>query len=315
MKLRNFKNLSVEDGLCRKAEEFTKLKSGERHNKLYGLAMTAYYAGYDTLESLKAYLLSVYDECSGGADVEDVESTTKKIIANAGGDITEMTKSSSAKKKSNVDAKKNAEKHKEYWLQWCHAILQHPITVSNEGDLSDVELEAKRKEAVSSICGTMKDSYYFMGDKRTDRQENSYITDGYNPGILEYSPLFCPNPLSAKNRKKSNCAHVNYLVLEMDEAMAPLTSPANTEAGMEELVEQQLHLWDALKDKLPIKSITYSGNKSLHALIAVDTTVDELEVKRQELVAAYTELHFDVANIDAVRKTRMPWGFRYFAQG
>jgi hypothetical protein len=109
--------------------------------------------------------------------------------------------------------------------------------------------------------------------------------------------------------------HVNYMVLEMDEAMAPLTSPANTEAGMEELIEQQLHLWDALKDKLPIKSITYSGNKSLHALIAVDTTVEELELKRQELVAAYTELHFDIANIDAVRKTRMPWGFRYFAQG
>ena len=106
MKLRNFTNLNAEDGLCRKAEEFKKLKSGERHNKLYGLAVAAYYAGYDTQESLKAYLLSVYDECSGGADVEDVEATTKKIIANAGGDITETTKSSSAKKKSGEEAKK-----------------------------------------------------------------------------------------------------------------------------------------------------------------------------------------------------------------
>ena len=108
MTLRNLRNLNVEDGLCAKAEEFKKLKSGERHNKLYGLAMTAYYAGYDTQESLRAYLRSVYDECSGGADAEDVEATTKKIIANAGGEITETTKSSSAKKKSNVDAKKNA---------------------------------------------------------------------------------------------------------------------------------------------------------------------------------------------------------------
>ncbi len=315
MNLINFTNLNAEDGLCRKAEEFKKLKSGERHNKLYGLAVAAYYAGYDTQESLKAYLLSVYDECSGGADVEDVEATTKKIIANAGGEIVETSKSCGAKKKSSMDAKKNADKHKEYWLQWCRDILQHPITVSDEGDLSNAELEEKRKEAVASICGDMKDLYFFVGDKRTDRQDNSYITDGYNPGILEYSPLFCSNPLSAKNRKKSNCTHVNYLVLEMDEAMAPLTSPANTEAGMEELIEQQLHLWDALKDKLPIKSITYSGNKSLHALIAVDTTVEELELKRQELVAAYTELHFDIANIDAVRKTRIPWGFRYFAQG
>lgn len=301
--------------LQKKEEKFKKLNSGERHNKLYGLAVAAYYAGYDTHESLRTYLLSVYDQCSGMADAADVESTTKKIIANAGGEISASIKATNITTKVTKDIFNLAAKHKNLWQKWCTEILTKPLSISDCGNFGKKELDAMQVEAVEAIVGDMTDAYFFIGNKYSDKDSYSYVTKGYNTSRLDGAPLFCPNPLTAKSRKKANCKHVHHLVLEMDDVLKPLTAEANTAAGMDEAMKQQLHLWTHLMPKLPVRSLIYSGNKSIHAIIAVDTTLEELEHKRQELAAAYAELHFDIANIDAVRKTRMPFGVRYFVQG
>ena len=315
MNLINYKSQTANEILTKKAKEFQNLKSGERHTKLYGLAMAAYYAGYDTQDSLQAYLLGVYDQCVGGADIADVTATVKKIISNAGISQSEIGTATNKTPKKMTDAKKIAEVHTPFWQKWSEEILKSSLNIPFVDNVPKADLDAARVEVVESILGDMHDSFFFVGNKKSDKQDNSYIANGYNASILELSPLYCPNPLTEKMRKKEKCKHVNYLVLEMDEAMAPLKAAANSDAGMEEFLNQQIKLWIYLKNKLPVKSLVYSGNKSIHALIAVDTTVEELDAKRQELINVYSELHFDTANIDAVRKTRMPFGIRYFAEG
>ena len=208
-----------------------------------------------------------------------------------------------------------AKNNKNLWQKWCTEILTKPLSISDCGNFGKKELDAMQVEAVEAIVGDMTDAYFFIGNKYSDKDSYSYVTKGYNTSRLDGAPLFCPNPLTAKSRKKANCKHVHHLVLEMDDVLKPLTAEANTAAGMDEAMKQQLHLWTHLMPKLPVRSLIYSGNKSIHAIIAVDTTLEELEHKRQELAAAYAELHFDIANIDAVRKTRMPFGVRYFVQG
>ena len=314
MNIITHKTQTAEEFLAKKANAFQKLKSGERHNALYGLAKAAYHAGYDTQDSLQTYLLTVYDKCSGCTDIADIAATVKKIIANAGVSDEVGTVTSKSPKKV-ADAKKIAAAHQPFWEKWSNEILKSSFNVPFIDDVPKADLDAARKEIIDSILPDMNDTFFFVGDKKSDKQENSYITSEYNASILELSPLYCPNPLSAKSRKKEKCKRVKYLTLELDEALAPLKVAANSNAGMEELLEQQIKLWIHLKDKLPVKSLVYSGNKSIHALIAVDATVEELDAKRQELINVYSELHFDTANIDAVRKTRMPFGIRYVAEG
>ena len=318
MKITAFTEKRIEERLEEKAREFQALPSGARHPKLYGLGMIAYHAGYDNYESLRDYLISVYDGCSGQTDVLDCESTAKHIVNTQGiGDGREVKEKPVAGKKQ-VDYDKLAEEHQDKWLEFCRKVLQEPFNEPEKEMLSDEDIDNRRLSIIRGLCGELNNDYVFIGNHQSDKEDSSYIDNRYDNARITWSPLYCPNHLSKKERQKKNCKHIDYMVLEIDEPLEEIKSEKGTEAWMEAMMKQQMRFWNYIHNhypSLPISTLVYSGSKSIHAAIPVDASMQELEDNRAELSRLYSELHFDKANIDCVRKTRVPFGYRWFAEG
>ncbi len=316
MKITVFTQKELDEKLEEKAREFQSLQSGERHPKLFGLGMLAYHAGYDDVQSLRDYLVSVYNGCSGQTDFVDCNSTAKHIVEIQGiGYGREVKERPVTQKIEHIE--QIIEAHRKYWNDFCSKTQKEQININDEGDLSNDELANRRLFIIKSLCGDLKDDFLFIGNQRSDKQETSYLDRKYDNRLINWSPLYCANPLTKKERKKDNCRHVNYLVLEIDEPLAEIPFEKGTEEWMEAMEDQQMRFWNYILNhsSLPISTLVYSGSKSIHALIAVDATPKELQDHKDELVRLYSELHFDRANIDCVRKTRMPFGIRWFAKG
>ena len=117
-----------------------------------------------------------------------------------------------------------------------------------------------------------------------------------------FYPVFCINPLTGESNAKGSFRSMDcvkefrYVLVEADKLD----------------LNQQIPLLVALE--LPIVALTYSGNKSIHALIKVDeipgvgaiNDLDEWKAKIKPIFSQLTPLGFDGATKDPVRPSRLP---------
>lgn len=313
MDLRVPSSFKPEVRLGKLEKRFTALKSGERHNALYGLGCAAYDAGHKEFDDLHRYLVGVYEQCAGGADYGDCEATARKICDNYKGEAAPVAK---AKQK----AVKAPDSHLAFWRKWCDAVMENTNPVESDGS---IDTEEKVDDVITSSVLALcidKDADYFAGTIYNDKSASAFFTPsgGDFNACLPPSQYICLNPLSGRKRDIEHCKHVDYLLLEMDEPIAESKNEKGTEAWLADMLDQQCRFWShviAMHDDLPIACLTYSGGKSVHAQIAVDATPEELERHRESLSRLYAELHFDTANIDPVRKSRIPGGLRSYIVG
>lgn len=294
------------DLLAEKAQDFQSLKSGERHNRLYGLAITAWHAGYDSEEKLYDELVDIYKGCAGGADYQDCEATAAhvaRMMAEGGTDYTP------AKRKQDKELAKKQDAHAGFFRDWCKTVLAGEYPMMHE------RYTGTMAEAVKTIC-TDQDAFYFVGNLANDKSVTAYSTTAKMEQAMEGSVYVCFNPLKTMSRTVEQCKRVDYLVLEIDEALADTTADKYTIAWYNELCAQQCKLWSKIitENGLPVRAATYSGGKSVHILVPVKATVAELDAHRARLAELYNDLHLDTANIDPVRKTRLPGGLRWYVQ-
>ena len=312
--------------LGQKSEAFKRLPKGSRHDQLWGLCLTAINAGYTDEDSLTKYITGIYEQCDGGADYADISATVPRALSNAG-------KSASATRPVGRVGRpaKISREVLEKWQKWMDGVMaytQPVFTVASavgecQKCIDQDYRGARRIEALKAILGgdDFADYYWFGGLR--DGGTANFRRNLKNLELCldcEKEELFCPNPLSTTERKKARCVRIDYMLLEIDEPLQPIAAPEKSEEWLEAMFDQQSRFWSyVIKNKLlPIRSIVYSGGKSLHALVPIaggDPALIDADNKasdlRSELRRLYRLLHFDVADIDAVRKTRVPWGCRY----
>lgn len=293
-------------------ERFIELKSGERHSALYGLAAAAYDAGHKEFDDLHRYLVGIYEKCPGGADYKDCEDTARNICDNYTGEASIV--------KARPKAVKAPESHMPFWRKWCWMIMDMTKPVESDGSIDTEEkVENTITSSVASLC-IDKEAFYFAGTIYNDKSASAFFTPAvgdYN-SCLPPSQYICLNPLTDRTRDIEHCKHVDYMLLEMDEPIAESKNDKGTEAWLSDMLDQQCRFWTHVikaHPDLPVACLTYSGGKSVHAQIAVDATPEELERHREALSRLYAELHFDTANIDPVRKSRIPGGLRSYIVG
>lgn len=114
-------------------------------------------------------------------------------------------------------------------------------------------------------------------------------------GKVNQGLYFSINPLfdSKLGRKKKNVAKLDYALLEFDTIS----------------IKQQ---WQLIKkSKIPCASVSYSGNKSLHALVRVNAkTESEYTEKVNFLFNHFSEYDVDTQNKDPSRLSRLPGALR-----
>lgn len=315
------------------AEDFKRLKSGERHQKLLPLCIWTCRAGH-TGQDLRDHITSIYNAAvantGGEVDENDIENTCAHAeqIAAEEGDFTpgEPNKREVGRP---VEISEETRKRYEKWMANILATQQDAFGAS-EDDLktcrsSEAERYRLQREAFSKIIGSSvfpEKTYYFFGGKRTDKSTRSF-QGMLGPGIeLFYAEqadeFYCPNPLNRMERTLEACKRVDYVLLEIDGELIPTGTDPGSSEWLEKCYVQQGKFWShVIENKLlPIRSIVHSGNKSFQVLIPLkNCQPTDLAAKggnpiRAKLKRDFALLKLDPANLDPVRKTRAPWGAR-----
>ena len=175
-----------------------------------------------------------------------------------------------------------------------------PISMDEARERSPIKIEESPEGQFRQALSTLfnPDDILFVGDKFDKKSIASY------GGLISHSspPFWIPNPLdglphltkSGSESYRCDAAVVRwkYLVAEFDDMP----------------IENQLALW--LNIDLPVAALTYSGGKSIHALIYVDASKDEFPAVRKFYKQEITSLGADPACGNPARLSRTPGHFR-----
>jgi RecA-family ATPase len=140
------------------------------------------------------------------------------------------------------------------------------------------------------ICITLPDSEGNPTVNEIHSREEWLDADFGNSYASTYGVWFCINPLKDhESRTDDNVADFRHLLVEIDNG-ALEKQYANLKAS-----------------GLPIAALSYSGNKSIHALVKIDAS-DAVEFReRQRIVYRHLEsLGIDKANSNPARLSRLP---------
>jgi len=312
------KKLTAQELYQKACERFSTYPVGQRHPPLLGVAIAAYNAGFRDENALAAELKAMWSKHGqGSVDENDCNNTAKTAIKMAeeqGGYIEPKSTVSKEEKAAQKQQAKLVEAHRKRWAEWVADIMKQPLIVDHADEVESTDDQEQRmKDTIQKLVPNLaKDEFIFCGGVNWDKQATAYVTIGYDLDAPQEQCFWSPNRLDARERTKDHCKAISYMLLEMDEVLEEPKETKGTEAYYDALCGQQAKLWNVLRKKLPVACLTYSGGKSIHALIPVAGTAQELEALRTRLNKAYSELHMDTANIDAVRKTRTPYGLRKY---
>jgi RecA-family ATPase len=140
------------------------------------------------------------------------------------------------------------------------------------------------------ICVTLPDSEGNPTVNVVNSREDWIDADFGNEYASKYGVWFCINPLKDhESRTDDNVADFRHLLVEIDNG--PLESQyANLKAS-----------------GLPLAALSYSGNKSIHAIVKIDASDMQEFKERQGIVYRYLErLGIDKANSNPARLSRLP---------
>jgi hypothetical protein len=140
------------------------------------------------------------------------------------------------------------------------------------------------------VCITLPDSEGNPTVNIIHSREEWIDADFGNSYAHEYGVWFCINPLKDhESRTDANVADFRHLLVEIDSGA---------------LEEQYANLVDS---GLPLAALSYSGNKSIHALVKIDAR-DAMEFReRQRIIYRHLEsLGIDKANSNPARLSRLP---------
>jgi hypothetical protein len=155
-----------------------------------------------------------------------------------------------------------------------------------------------RKEVV--WCGEQFETY--QGVKTVDEWTDIFLDNQAPP------PFFVPNPLTG-NEEMSKSGKPSFrcdaAVTDYRYALFEVDLPGIT-------LDDQAAFWMRYKEEIPVASITYSGGKSLHALIRVDCrSVEEWDMKvRNGAFRKWEAIGADPACKNPCRLSRLPGHFR-----
>jgi AAA domain len=140
------------------------------------------------------------------------------------------------------------------------------------------------------VCITLPDSEGNPTVNNIHSREEWIDADFGNSYAHEYGVWFCINPLKGhESRTDGNVADFRHLLVEIDSGA---------------LEEQYANL---IASGLPMAALSYSGNKSIHALVKIDAS-DAVEFReRQRIIYRHLErFGIDKANSNPARLSRLP---------
>ncbi len=148
-----------------------------------------------------------------------------------------------------------------------------------------------------------QEDFLFLGDKfDAKKRQHVMLRNSWIKAIEAYGvqhPFICLNPVSPRGalnddgvlsfRTKRNIAKHKYSLFENDNV---------------DLRDQSVFWYKMILKGFPVMALTFSGNKSLHAV--VETQLHEIE----NLKAVFTRLGFDSKTFDPARQSRLPGHWR-----
>ena len=311
-----------------RCEKFGALSKGERHNYLFAVANAAYECGHTDPASLETELIRVYDEYAKvEPDYNDCRNTARNVCQRMedGRDAVSASQFGREDRRRTQAMREMQDAHRERWEKWARGLVavgkdipcnQDPGAWDglSAGEVMDRQRQSMQ-DALSALVKLDQEQWIYCGGLHWDRQDRAYLDSTCAVCDPMEQRYWSPNPLDAKEHTGNHCQRVDYLLLEMDDAITPPKAEKGTPAYYDELQEQQEHLWGCLAPRIGVACLTYSGGKSIHALVPVNATVQELAQHAARLKELYSELHFDTATLDPIRKTRTPWGIRLYYTG
>lgn len=313
-------------------DEWISYGEGNRHNKLMTLAWACYNNGYGDYEGLRDKLTEIWNaNYADGNDtivVRDCENTAKRVIEQA--DVGADAEISVLPKRTESQIKATRTAHDPYRKKWIEELMmahsseitapfiKDEIAVYDKNTIDKDEAERHANESLEIIrkLAPLDDGeYIFYGTAGMQKSEIAYLDNTYTPNdALGMDDLWHPNPLKERHCVKSNLKTIRYICAEIDECLYDklITEKVGSVERMAQMRREQLVFWNEVKDRLPIACMTSSGKKSIHVLMRVDTTTDEIDKMRGRLAQIYESLHLDRAGCTASQLTRTPWGVRVF---
>lgn len=323
MKLEELRTRRAKDRLTNKEAEFRALPAnqGARYNPLWGLCKCAIDAGYNTHDTLKHYIDGIFLS-QWGALEPYIDGTVDHALKDTDCGKVDTVKIERSKAVAAVK-QKYAEATPEF-TEWVREKVMQaeplPMKFENVRELDD---ETLSRETMKTIAGDMPEgSYVYVGSGKADftgveGKSQSRIGFWQNldnaPNDPEHNS-WCPNILDAPHRNKEHVQEVHYLAMEMDRPLCGESLKETSDAleKQELTYDSQRKYWSYILSKkcLSVRSLVYSGGKSIHALIPIVCTKEEFAEKRDKIKACYLKLYMDDSMVDLCKKTRRPWGWR-----
>ena len=239
--------------------------------------------------------------------------------ASGNGDVSGHGTPSKKEKTTTAKLKAQQESHLEYWQGRNRKLMESDIDVTDfEAMMEDCEADPNTMQANAlTVIWRDKEGVYFAGDRMCSKNHAFWHQGGTTTGVSFQEPLLTFNPFrEAGSRTKANVKRLDWVLLEMDEPVCPelIKAEPKTEEWMDECLAQQTIFWADIiqRRKLPVGALIYSGGKSIHVLVRVEGTMDELEKATPRLKELCWELHLDPADIGGERVCRAPLAERYF---
>lgn len=329
MKLEELRARRAKDRLARKEAEFRALpaNSGARYNPLWGLCKCAIDAGYTTHDTLRHYIDGIYLS-QWGAIEPYIDGTVKHALQDtdtgkADAVRVERSKAVSAVKRKYAEATPEFEA----WVRE-KVMTAEPLPMRFDS-IDGLDDETLSRDAMKAIVGDMAEgSYVYIGSGKADFNGvsgKSHSRIGFWKGVTDVPNdpehnSWCPNVLDAPHRNKEHVQEVRYLTMEMDRPLCGdrIRETADALEKQELTYDAQRRYWAYILSRgcLSVRSLVYSGGKSVHALIPIACTKEEFAEKRDRIKACYLKLYMDDSMVDCAKKTRRPWGWRkmYYAR-
>ena len=327
MKIEELRTRRAQDRLAKKESEFRALPAnqGARYSPLWGLCKMAIDSGYNTYDTLKHYIDGVFLSQWGKLEPY-IDGTVKHALQDTDGGKVDTVKIERSKAVATVK-QKYSEATPEF-MAWVNekVMATEPLPLKFD-DIKELDDEKASAEAMKTIIGDISEgSYLYVGSGRADfngveGKGHSRIGfwKGWNiPNDPEHNS-WCPNLLDAPHRNKEHVKEVHYLAMEMDRPLCGEKIKETKDAleKQEMTYDSQRKYWAYILSRkcLSVRSLVYSGGKSIHALIPITCTKEEFAEKRDRIKACYIKLYMDDSMVDLCKKTRRPWGWRkmYYA--
>ena len=329
MNLEELRARRAKDRLARKEAEFRALpaNSGARYNPLWGLCKCAIDAGYSTHDTLRHYIDGIYLS-QWGAIEPYIGGTVDHALKDTDTGKADAVRIERSKAVSAVK-RKYAEATPEFtaWVR-DKVMTAEPLPMKFDS-IDGLDDETLSRDAMKAIVGDMAEgSYVYIGSGKADFngvEGKSHSRIGFwqdvadAPNDPEHNS-WCPNVLDAPHRNKEHVQEVRYLVMEMDRPLCGdrIRETADALEKQELTYDSQRRYWAYILSRgcLSVRSLVYSGGKSVHALIPIVCTKEEFAEKRDKIKACYLKLYMDDSMVDCAKKTRRPWGWRkmYYAR-